>query len=318
MNVDANTGKGSTLFTETASTYIEINDDLTFLEDGSGFIWRSEMDGYSHLYHIGMDGKLIKQITSGNWDVTEFMGYDAANSLIYYMSAEKSPLERHLYAVRLDGYKKRQLTTEAGTHSVTFSNGFKYYVNTHSTLNSPPVFTLYNSNGKVVRVLEDNAALQGKMDKLDMVDAEFFQFTTSENITLNGYMMKPANFDPKKKYPVFMYVYGGPGSQTVTDSYGGFNYFWFQMLTQKGYIVVSVDNRGTGARGRDFRAVTYENLGKYETMDQIEAARWLGKQSYVDASRIGIFGWSYGGYMTALCMTKGADVFNAGISVAPV
>jgi dipeptidyl-peptidase 4 len=151
-----------------------------------------------------------------------------------------------------------------------------------------------------------------------MVDAEFFQFTTSENITLNGYMMKPANFDPKKKYPVFMYVYGGPGSQTVTDSYGGFNYFWFQMLTQKGYIVVSVDNRGTGARGRDFRAVTYENLGKYETMDQIEAARWLGKQSYVDASRIGIFGWSYGGYMTALCMTKGADVFNAGISVAPV
>ena len=318
VNVDANTGKGSTLFTETASTYIEINDDLTFLEDGSGFIWRSEMDGYSHLYHIGMDGKLIKQITSGNWDVTEFMGYDAANSLIYYMSVEKSPLERHLYAVRLDGYKKRQLTTEAGTNSVTFSNGFKYYVNTHSTLNSPPVFTLYNSNGKVVRVLEDNAALQGKMDKLDMVDAEFFQFTTSENITLNGYMMKPANFDPKKKYPVFMYVYGGPGSQTVTDSYGGFNYFWFQMLTQKGYIVVSVDNRGTGARGRDFRAVTYENLGKYETMDQIEAARWLGKQSYVDASRIGIFGWSYGGYMTALCMTKGADVFNAGISVAPV
>lgn len=318
MRVDAATGNATTLFTETADTYIEINDDLTFLQDGNGFIWRSEMDGYSHLYHIGMDGKVIKQITSGNWDVTEFMGYDPANSLVYYMSAEKSPLESHLYVVRLDGYKKRQLTTEAGTNNITFSNGFKYYVNTHSSLNEPYVYTLYNNSGKVVRVLEDNAALKAKMDDLQIADAEFFQFTTSENVTLNGYMIKPANFDPGKKYPVFMYVYGGPGSQTVNNSYGGLNYFWFQMLAQKGYIVVSVDNRGTGARGRDFRTVTYKNLGKYETMDQIEAARWLGSQSYVDADRIGIFGWSYGGYMTALCLTKGADVFKAGISVAPV
>ena len=318
LKVNAADGNSSVLFKETAEHYLDINDDLTFLNDGSGFIWRSEMDGYSHLYHIGMDGKVVKQITSGNWDVSEVLGFDEVNGYIYYVAGETSPMERNLYAVRVDGYKKRRISEGSGTHGIDFSKGYKYYIDVKSEINKPYYITLHNGNGKQIRVLQDNQALNDKIAALDIKDAEFFSFETSEGVSLNGYMMKPANFDASKKYPVFMYVYGGPGSQTVQNSYGGFNYFWFQMLTQQGYIVVSVDNRGTGARGRDFRTVTYENLGKYETMDQIEAAKWLGKQSYVDASRIGIFGWSYGGYMTALCLTKGADVFKAGISVAPV
>jgi dipeptidyl-peptidase-4 len=318
LNVNATDGNASVLFEETAEHYVEINDDLTFLADGSGFIWRSEMDGYSHLYHIGMDGKVVKQVTTGNWDVIEFLGYEPNNGALYYVSSEDSPMERQLYAVRLDGYKKRKITKGEGTHNIDFSEGFKYYIDYFSTLSSPYYITLHKGNGEEIRVLEDNISLRERMSELAMAEPEFFSFETSEGVSLNGYMIKPADFDASKKYPVFMYVYGGPGSQTVQDSYGGFNYFWFQMLAQQGYIVVSVDNRGTGARGRDFRTVTYENLGKYETIDQIEAAKWLGKQSYVDASRIGIFGWSYGGYMTALCLTKGADVFKAGVSVAPV
>ena len=318
QNVDAATGASKKLFEEKADKYIEINDDLTFLPDGKGFIWRSEKDGYSHLYHMDMSGQVVKQITSGNWDVSEFKGFDAATKALYYVAGETTPMQRQLYVTQLDGKKKMLLGPADGWNQADFSDGFKYFINVHTTLNTPPVFDLYTGKGKMIRTLEDNKELSDKMAQLNMKPAEFFQMTTTDNMTLNGYMIKPADFDPNKKYPVFMYVYGGPGSQTVMDTYGGFNYFWFQMLAQNGYIVVSVDNRGTGARGRDFRTVTYENLGKYETMDQIEAARWLGKQSYVDASRIGIFGWSYGGYMTALCLTKGADVFKAGVSVAPV
>ena len=165
--------------------------------------------------------------------------------------------------------------------------------------------------------MEDNEELNKKLGGLNLSDKEFFDFVTSEGVTLNGWMIKPANFDASKAYPVLMYVYGGPGSQTVTNAMGG-NYLWHQFMAQKGYIVVSVDNRGTGARGKAFRTQTYRQLGKYETMDQIEAARWLGELSYVDAARIGIWGWSYGGYMSSLCLSKGADVFKTAIAVAPV
>lgn len=325
-NVDASTGISSGLMMEDAEHYLEINNDLTFLPDGNGFIWKSERDGFYHLYHMDMQGKVVRQITSGPWDVIEFKGYDAASKKLYYLAAELSPLSHQLYSIQLDGKKKTLLSPAEGTSVVNFSTGFKYFINGHSTIARPAIYSLHKGDGQLIRVLEDNAELIKKLDQLEINDPEFFQFTTSEQVLLNGYMIRPPYFDASKKYPVLMFNYGGPGSQRVMDAYGAninstgwaYQYIWFQMMAQKGYLVVCVDNRGTAGRGRDFRTVTYENLGKYETMDQIEAAKWLGQQPYVDASRIGIFGWSYGGYMSALCITKGAEYFKAAISVAPV
>jgi len=316
--VNPTTGSSKTFFSETATYYLEINDDLTFLADNKTFIWKSEQDGFYHLYLYNMEGKLINQITKGNFEVTAVLGVDEANKLVYYMSTEESLFERHLYAVQLDGKKKQKITSRAGSNSVDFSKGFKYFINTNSTFMQPNYISLCNSSGKEIRVLEDNKDLQDDVNKLDIKAPEFFSFTTSEGISLNGYMIKPANFDASKKYPVFMTLYGGPGSQEVLQGFDGFNMMWHQMLAQKGYIIVCVDNRGTGGRGRDFRQVTYKQLGKYETDDQIEAAKWLAGQSYVDGTRIGIWGWSYGGYMSGLCITRGADYFKTAIAVAPV
>lgn len=318
LSADAATGNTTLLLHETSETYIEIKDDLTFLQNGKGFIWSSERDGYNHLYYYDMQGKLINQITTGKWDVTEFKGVNEENGNVYFMSAEVSPFERHLYCIKLNGKKKEQLTTSKGMNSVEFSEGFKYFINTNTTYTSPEYVTLHTADGKSIRVLEENAALKEYLKTLALGKHEYFSFKTKDAVSLNGFMLKPQDFDPSKKYPVFMFVYGGPGSQTVLDTYDWVDYGWYNMLTQMGYIVVSVDNRGTGARGRDFRNVTYEQLGKYETEDQIEAAKYLGSLNYVDKNRIGIFGWSYGGYMAALCITKGADVFKSAISVAPV
>lgn len=318
LKADAASGATALLLNEKSDTYLEIKDDLTFLKDNKGFIWSSEADGYNHLYLYDMSGKLVNQVTSGKWDVSEFKGYDAATGYLYYMSGESSPFERDLYRIKLNGKNKERLTKDSGTNTVSFSEGFKYYINDNTSWSSPDKVTLYTAEGKEIRTLEDNEDLRKDLKNIDLGTHEFFSFTTSDGVSLNGYMLKPQNFDPAKKYPVFMTVYGGPGSQTVLDSYDWPDFGWYNMLTQKGYIVVSVDNRGTGARGRDFRTVTYKQLGKYETDDQIEAAKWLAKQTYVDGSRIGIFGWSYGGYMSSLCITRGADVFKAAIAVAPV
>jgi dipeptidyl-peptidase-4 len=318
LKADAITGKTVTLLDETSDTYIEVKDDLTFLKNGSGFIWSSEKDGYNHLYYYDMNGKLINRITSGNWDVTEFQGIDETNNNVYYISTEVSPFERHLYCIKLNGKKKEQITTAKGINNVVFSEGFRYFINTNTTYTSPEYVTLHTNDGKQIRVLEDNAAAREYLASLALAKHEYYSFTTTGGVTLNGFMLKPHDFDPKKRYPVFMYVYGGPGSQTVLDAYDWVDYGWYNMLTQKGYIVVSVDNRGTGARGREFRNVTYEQLGKYETEDQIDAAKYLGTLPFVDKNRIGIFGWSYGGYMSSLCITQGADVFKAAIAVAPV
>ncbi|MEZ5015279.1 MAG: S9 family peptidase [Chitinophagales bacterium] len=315
---DPNSGETHSMFREQAPKYLEINDDLTFLPDNSGFIWRSEMNGWNHLYLYDMQGKLINQITSGDWDVTEFKGYDAANKAIYFMGTKESIFERHLYVVSLDGKKMKKLTTRNGMNTVDFSKGFTYFINTNSSMLVPDYITLCDNKGKEIRVLEDNKDLNTMISSLKIKKPEYFTFTTSEGVTLNGYMIKPYDFDPNKKYPVFMTLYGGPGSQEVIEGYDGFNMMWHEMLAQKGYIIVCVDNRGTGARGRDFRTVTYGMLGKYETDDQIEAAKWLAKQNYVDGSRIGIWGWSYGGYMSSLCITRGADQFKMAIAVAPV
>ncbi len=316
--VDPVSGKSKTLLSERNKYYIDIHDDLTFLPDRSWFIWSSERSGFNHLYLYDMSGKLIRPLTSGNFDVTAFYGADARNQKIYYQAAEASAMERQVFEAGFDGKGKKLLTPLKGWNEAQFSSSFDFFVNTHSTINTAPSYTVHNRAGEIVRLIESNQNVPQTQQKYGVQPVEFFRFSTSEDVALNGYMIKPPGFDPSRKYPVFMYLYGGPNSQQVTDSWKGSNYWWFQMLAQNGYIVVCVDNRGTGGRGEEFRKMTYLQLGHFETIDQIEAALWLGKQPYVDASRIGIYGWSYGGYMSSLCLLKGNHVFKAAIAVAPV
>ncbi|MFU8845081.1 MAG: S9 family peptidase [Bacteroidales bacterium] len=314
---NVNTGNTESLYTEKNRYYIDITDDLTFLKNGEQFLMTSEQDGYNHIYLFDMLGNLEAQITKGEWDVSGFIGLDEENGIVYYSSAESSPLNREVYSIKLDGTGKTKLSEKEGTNRAVFSEKFIYYINTFSDANTPPVITLHRHSGEKVRDLVDNQKLKQTIADYKFVEKEFFKFTTSEGIELNGWMMKPDDFDPNRKYPVLMYVYGGPGSQTVQNSWGGGG-TWYQYLVSRGLIVVSVDNRGTGSRGEEFKKMTYLQLGKYETLDQMEAAKYLGSLGYVDPQRIGIWGWSYGGYMAALCLTKAPDLFSAGIAVAPV
>ncbi|MFL2564118.1 MAG: S9 family peptidase [Flavobacteriales bacterium] len=316
--VDAKDGSSETIFTENDAAYIDVTDNLTFLNDGKYFIWTSEKSGYNHIYLYNLKGKQVRQITKGNYDVTDFYGIDESNNTVYFASSERSPMHRDVYAIQLNGKNKKTLTNKIGTNSATFSTNYKYFINQYSNANSPYYFSLFDAKGNEVRMLKDNSNLNNSLAEYALSQKEFFNFKTTEGIDLNGWMMKPHNFDETKQYPVFMYLYGGPGSQQVTDSWGGSNFLWYQMLTQQGYIVACVDNRGTGARGAEFKKCTYQQLGKLETEDQIEANRYLANLPYVDGSRIGIFGWSYGGYMSSLCLLKGADEFKMAIAVAPV
>jgi len=316
---NASTGATNTMMTETDKYYVDIEkEQLTFLNNGKQFINVSEKDGFNHIYLYDLSGKQIAQITKGAWEVTDIYGIDQKNGLVYYQSSESSPLQRDVYVIGLNGKGKRKISTQAGTNTASFSTTFNYYILANSSAKSPSYVSLHTNKGAVIRVLEDNAKAKAKFAEYQLSPTEFFSLTTSEGVNLNGYMIKPADFDPNKKYPVFMYVYGGPGSQNVVDSWGASRNMWFNYLAQKGYIIACVDNRGTGARGAEFKKMTYQNLGHYETIDQIEGAKWLAKQSYVDGSRIGIWGWSYGGYMSSLCITKGADTFKMAIAVAPV
>ncbi len=315
---NANDGTSNVLYSETNKYYIDITDNLIFLKKDKGFIFTSEMDGYNHIYYYDMQGKLIKQLTKGKYDVTEFFGLDQKKGLLYYQAGVSSPLNREIFVVNINNLKRVQLSKHIGTNSAQFSSNFKYYINTFSDANTPPIFTVNKANGSQLYVLENNINMVNKLKDYGYSNKTFFTFKTDDDILLNAWMIKPLNFDSTKRYPVLMYLYGGPGSQTVTNSWGWFNLMWFEMLAQKGYIVVSVDNRGTGARGEEFKKATYLQLGKLETIDQINANKYLGTLPYVDKSRIGIFGWSYGGYMSTLCMTKGASYFKTGIAVAPV
>ena len=321
LYADTGTGNSRIILEEKSDTYVDITfiDDLIYLNNNEGFIRTSEMDGYKHIYHYDMEGKLISQVTDGDWVVDQFYGIDEDNNKLYFTSTEVSPLERHLYVINLDGTNKQKLSEESGINEADFSPDYQYYINFHSSIDEPNTVKLYNaSTGKEITVLEDNEKLKKRIESHQFGKKEFFTFTTSDDVELNGYLIKPHDFDPDKEYPVFMYVYGGPGSQTVLNTWGGTRNAFHHMLTQQGYIVASVDNRGTGGRGRAFKHATYGQLGKYETQDQIDAAKYLGGLSYVDESRIGIWGWSYGGYLSSLAVFMGADVFNAAIAVAPV
>ena len=314
------TGASQLILREEAKTYVDLNsnDDLRFLEGNKGFIRTSEQDGYKHIYHHDNQGKLIRQITSGNWEVTNLVGIDEKGKKIYFVSTEQSPMERNLYVIGMDGKGKKLLTPEKGNHSINMSKDFKFFISNYTNANSPLMVRLFDASGKLVKTLEDNAELKERLQGFAMSEREFFSFPTVDGTSLNGYMIKPADFDPNKQYPVLMYVYGGPGSQNVMNSWGGARDFWHHHLAAEGYIVVCVDNRGTGGRGRDFKHATYANLGKLETEDQIAGAKYLGSLPYIDAARIGIWGWSYGGYMSSLALMIGNDAFKAAIAVAPV
>ena len=284
------------------------------------FVLLSERDGYQHMYLYTIGGQLVRQLTSGEYEVTDYYGTDATGKNFYYASNEGSPLEKYIYKVDASG-KKTKLSTEKGYNEAVFSNGCQYYLNTYSNLTTPPVYTLCNAAGKTLQTVEDNGQLKEMLAALPLGTPEIISVNTADGIQLNGWMVKPKNFDASKKYPVLMYQYGGPGYQMVFNSFdNGFmgGLIWEQRLAQKGYIVVCVDGRGTGGRGDEFKKCTYMKLGDLESHDQVETALWLSKLPYVDKSRIAIWGWSFGGFNTLMSMCEGREVFNCGVAVAPV
>ncbi len=317
---DAHTGSTELLLQETNPYYISeaVLDNFRFLENGERFIWTSERDGWHHIYLYDMKGKLVRQITEGEWEIKNFYGVDEERGKLYFQAARPTPMDRKIYEVGLNGRGMRELSKEVGYNSAQFSSTYDYFVLNHSTANTPPVTGVYDRKGELIRTIQDNARVREMQKTYETRPVEFFDFETSEGVQLNGWMIKPPDLDEAREHPVLMFVYGGPGSQQVTDSWKGQNYWWFQMLAQKGYVVACVDNRGTGGRGQEFKKMTYLKLGHYETQDQIEAAKYLGSLPFIDADRIGIFGWSYGGYMSSLAILKGNDVFKAAIAVAPV
>lgn len=319
VSFDAGSKKANLLLNEKDPAYISIDDDLTFLYDNS-FIWTSERDGFKHLYHYDAKGKLQKQITEGNWEVTEYYGFDKNTKKIFYQSTEEGSINRSIYSIGISGNKKKKLSKYVGENTAAFSNSFNYFVNTYSSATQPTVYTLVDArSGDELKEIKNNLDLAEKLIAYDLPSKEFSTIKTP-NGEFNMWMIKPKDFDPSKKYPLLMFQYSGPGSQRVANTWNDAwkHDYWHMMLSQKGYIIACVDGRGTGFKGRDFEKVIYKELGKYEVEDQIESAIALGKRNYIDENRIGIWGWSYGGFMSSLAITKGADVFQMAIAVAPV
>lgn len=307
---------GKIFYTDKSETYVEVDHTLYFLKDEEALLKTSEKDGFNHIYKIDFNGKET-QITKGEWDVVDLKGVNEDDGRIYYTSAEEGAMYKSLYTINLKGSKKQRLSSRLGTNEAVFSEGMKYYMNYYSNANEPYTITVHNSKGKEISVLKDNAILKKKIKKYGFSTKEFIKIKGAKD-SLNAFIIKPSNFDSSKKYPVYFNIYNGPGSNMVEDSWAGRNLYYHQLLAQKGYIVISVDTRGTMYRGADFKKSTYLQLGKLETEDMIAVAQEVQNWKYVDKNRVGIMGWSYGGYMTALCMTKGADLFKMGIAVAPV
>jgi len=315
--IDAVKRTSTLALAETDTAYIDVTFNLTFLKDNS-FIWTSEKDGYNHIYHYNINGQLIKQVTDGDWEVTRYYGFDEDSKTVYYQSVENGSINRDVYSIKLNGKDKKQLTKRDGTNSASFSADFSYFINTHSSASSPQEYTLNDSkSGRLIKSIKDNDKLAAKVGDYKISKKEFSTISVNGN-DLNMWMIKPADFDENKKYPLFMYQYSGPGSQQVANRWNGSNDYWYQHLAQQGYIVACVDGRGTGFKGAAFKKVTQNELGKYEVEDQIEAAKQLGALSYIDETRIGIWGWSYGGFMSSNALFKGNDVFKMAIAVAPV
>jgi dipeptidyl-peptidase-4 len=316
--IDGNTAAAKVVLNEKDKAYVDVTDNLTFLKDNS-FIWTSEKDGFNHIYLYDKNGKLRNQVTSGNWEVTSYYGFDEKSNTVFYQSTENGSINRAVYSIALSGKNKKALSNEVGTNAATFSPNFQYYINTFSSTTQATRYTLNEAkSGKQLQVIEDNKALASSLESYNLPTKEFFVLKTEKGNELNAWMIKPKDFDPNKKYPVFMYQYSGPGSQQVANQWNSSNDYWFMMLTQQGYIVACVDGRGTGFKGADFKKITQLQLGKYEVEDQIDAAKVIGDYPYVDKARIGIFGWSFGGFMASNCLFKGNDTFKMAIAVAPV
>ncbi len=314
------TGACSLVIRESVPKYVkeEVVEGISILKDY--ILLPSDRDGHMHLYLYGRDGKLLRQLEKGDYDVTAFYGYDEKTGNVYFQAAKESPMQREVYVADKNG-RVRRLSPASGWNNANFSGDFRYFLNSWSDRNHPYVYTLYDNQGKAVREVLNNDELVQKLGKYGLTGKDFFRFRTSEGVELNGWMVKPADFDASRKYPVIMFQYSGPGSQQVVDSWnvgsmgngGMFDYY----LAQKGFIVVCVDGRGTGARGADFEKCTYLRLGDLESKDQVETAIWLGSLPYVDAKRIGMWGWSFGGFNTLMSLSEGRAVFKAGVAVAP-
>lgn len=308
------------IYTDQNERWLDISDQYYFLKDNRRLIVTSECNGFNHLYMVDFSKaeSVITPITKGEWEVASVCTVDEKNQWIYYLSNESATLNRDLYRVNFNGKNKKMLTDGKGWNNPTFNGNATFYRNVYSDLNTPPCYTLHQADGKQLKVMENNQTYKERMKEYGFTTRELIQVPTKD-VSLNGWMLKPADFDANKKYPVLMYVYGGPGSQEVSNSFArSLDFAWYQMLTQKGYIVVCIDNRGTAGRGDSFKKCIYKQMGKYESEDQIASAKYLGTLPYVDATRIGIWGWSFGGYLSSLSLFKGEGVFKMAMAVAPV
>jgi len=313
----SNKNATSLLHQESDDAYVSVNDDLTFLKNNK-FIWTSEKSGWNHIYLYDENGKNEQQITSGSWEVASYYGFDENRGVLFYNSTQNGSINRDVYSVSLKGKKTKRLTLKTGFNNASFSKDFSYFINTYSSATIPYTYTLNESkNGKVVREIKNNKDLVNKLKEYKISPKEYSTLLINGNL-LNMYTLKPLDFDETKKYPLFLYQYSGPGSQSVSNQWIGGNDYWHQMLVQDGIIVVCVDGRGTGFKGRDFKKMTQLELGKYEVEDQIAVAKKLGDLPYIDSSRIGIWGWSYGGFMSSNCLFQASDIFSMAIAVAPV
>ncbi|HHT02956.1 MAG TPA: S9 family peptidase [Bacteroidales bacterium] len=319
ISVNTQTNDKSLLYSEINKYYVEEPELVHFLKDNSAFILKSERSGYSHFYMVKLKDKSITPITSGNYDCERLCYVDEKDKKVYYTAAESSAINRELSVVNFNGKKQRVISKNIGTNDAEFSKNGKYYIGTFSNHETPALYTVNNQKGEVLITLEDNAALKDTIKLYGKAKKEFGSFTTTTGTSINYWTIKPDDMVEGKKYPVLFFVYGGPNSQEVLNSQRrSSDMYWYMMLAQEGYITICIDPRGTGMRGEEFRKCTYMELGKYETEDLIEAAKYFGEQSYVDKTRLGVFGWSYGGYMSTLAITKGADYFKTAIAVAPV
>jgi dipeptidyl-peptidase-4 len=321
-HANALSGKTVLILYDPSKTYLNVTytQELIYLNNKTQFVYSTERDGYKHYYLHNMDGQLVSQITNGNWEAEKLVGIDQSKKtpVLYYISTEDSPLERHLYSVDLYGKRKTKLSQSAGTNSVDMSKDFKYYITFNTSINNPKSAVLMAARGnKVIDTLINNAVLIETAKSFDIQPKEFFTFNTIDKTELNGYFLRPAGIDSTKKYPVLIFQYSGPGSQSVVNTWAGRNDYFHQMLVQKGYIIAVIDNRGTGGRGAEFKKMTYKKMGQLEAEDHVAGAKFLATLPFIDGARIGIWGWSYGGYMASLAMMRGEGIFKAGIAVAP-
>jgi dipeptidyl-peptidase-4 len=313
---DASTGKSRMILNQSDANWINISDDLYFLKDGKRFLWSSEQSGYRHLYLYDLEGKQLAQLTKGDWEVSAVDAVDETKGLVYFTATEKSPRERHVYRVALDGTGFTRVTKEEGTHAAVFAPNSAAFYDTYSNIAAPPRQDLFRADGSRIATINENKIAE--LADYHLSPMEFVAVKSRDGVQLNASLIKPPNFDAQKKYPVLVYTYGGPHAQVVRNAWGGANFLWHELMAQKGYIIFSLDNRGSAGRGHAFETPLHFRMGAQELSDQRDGVQYLKSLPYVDASRIGIWGWSYGGHMTLHAMFEAGDDFKAGFAGGPV